>query len=52
MRLIPPFDNSYRVIRGGSWNTPSRSARVAYRLGWTASNRYSILGFRLYLGVR
>ncbi len=38
---------SYRVLRGGSWNNLARYVRVAYRLGYTPSDSYDSLGFRL-----
>ena len=44
--------NSDRVSRGGGWSYSMLLARVAYRYRWQPSNRYSILGFRLYLEVR
>ena len=53
MKPISLFDsNSVRVIRGGSWYDPSRYVRVAIRISWMASHRFSDLGFRLYMGVR
>ena len=53
MKPISMFDpNSDRVFRGGSWSLPSRYSRVAIRISWTASGRDTILGFRLYMGVR
>ena len=48
--LLDP--NSGRVLRGGSWYTPSQFARVAYRHRWPPSDRYSYLGFRLASSVR
>jgi formylglycine-generating enzyme len=36
----------YRVIRGGSWDSFPRDARVANRRSWHPSNRLVILGFR------
>ena len=52
MRLIPPFSNSSRVIRGGCWYATPSNARVAYRNRNTPGDRYYYLGFRLYLEVR
>ena len=52
MKLLPTFDNRDRVTRGGSWINPSQYARVAFRFGWSASYRYSFLGFRPCLSVR
>lgn len=36
-----------RVIRGGSWRSEPRNARVAYRFGSPPSNRSGFLGFRV-----
>lgn len=41
--------DSYRVYRGGSWDSSSRYCRVAYRGGNTPSFRNSIFGIRLAL---
>jgi formylglycine-generating enzyme required for sulfatase activity len=38
---------STRVIRGGSWGSSARGLRSAYRRGYSPSNRYYVLGFRL-----
>lgn len=35
-----------RVIRGGSFRSPARSARSAFRGIWSASSRYDYVGFR------
>ena len=40
---------SYRVFRGGSWNTYLQYCRVASRSGNKPGNRFSNLGFRLCL---
>ncbi|MDR0414592.1 MAG: SUMF1/EgtB/PvdO family nonheme iron enzyme [Prevotellaceae bacterium] len=40
---------SYRVNRGGSWNSSAEDCRVAYRNGHSPGNRYHSLGFRLVL---
>ncbi|MBL9044287.1 MAG: formylglycine-generating enzyme family protein [Myxococcales bacterium] len=38
---------SRRILRGGSWNSPSRSMRVAVRNGYSPGDRRNNLGFRL-----
>ena len=38
---------SSRVLRGGSWNSSSRDARSANRLGSTPGKRNAIFGFRV-----
>jgi len=38
---------SYRVIRGGSWNSHADTCRSAYRGSRTPDHRYDIIGFRL-----
>lgn len=38
---------TYRVYRGGSWNTSARRCRSAYRYWFQPSYRNSFLGFRL-----
>ena len=37
----------FRVIRGGSWDSPAGNLRSAYRSSITPSERYYVLGFRL-----
>ncbi len=41
---------SYRVYRGGSWNSSARSCRAAYRSWDSPGDRYWLLGFRLARG--
>ena len=43
---VGPGSGSYRVLRGGSWNTDAQYARAACRSDWTPGNR-DVLGFRL-----
>ena len=38
--------DSYRVLRGGSWNSDAGYARVSFRSYNAPSNRYDYLGFR------
>ncbi len=38
---------AYRVARGGSWVSPARDCRVAYRRGWRTGERSHDLGFRV-----
>jgi formylglycine-generating enzyme len=40
-------ESSYRVMRGGSWDSLSQGCRGAYRYWWYPGYRSSILGFRL-----
>ncbi len=47
---LGPPEGSYRVIRGGSWNSNARYVRAAYRAPRGPSNRWSNLGFRLARG--
>ncbi len=47
-----PASGSYRVLRGGSWLTPARNARAAYRYGLDPADRYDFTGFRLVLTSR
>lgn len=42
-----PDTGSYRVVRGGSWNTYARNLRSAYRGNFSPGDRYDDLGFRL-----
>lgn len=42
-----PTNGSYRVVRGGSAQTPSRNNRVAYRNGYAMADKHADLGFRL-----
>jgi formylglycine-generating enzyme required for sulfatase activity len=39
----------FRVFRGGSWRFDAWDARVSYRVGINASDRYVNQGFRLVL---
>ena len=40
-------DDSYRVLRGGSWDSYSSYLRAAYRFYGSPVNRYSYFGFRV-----
>ena len=40
---------SYRVLRGGSWNSGARYVRVSYRGNYTPDDRYYMRGLRLAL---
>lgn len=42
-----PINNSYRVIRGGSWNNFAVHLRSAVRFDYTPVNRGNDVGFRL-----
>lgn len=42
-----PSSGSYRVVRGGSWDSGASSCRVASRAYIAPSNRYNFLGFRV-----
>ncbi|MCP5024185.1 MAG: formylglycine-generating enzyme family protein, partial [bacterium] len=42
-------DDSDRVLRGGSWNSPAWVCRSAYRYWFRASYRYWDIGFRVCL---
>ena len=42
-----PVLDSFRVIRGGSWDSDERNVRVSYRSGMAPEAGYFILGFRL-----
>ncbi|MDF7821827.1 SUMF1/EgtB/PvdO family nonheme iron enzyme [Runella sp. MFBS21] len=42
-----PTTGSYRVLRGGSWGDNPANSRVAYRNGYTPSDRDSYVGFRV-----
>ena len=44
---VGPSSGSYRVLRGGGWNSFSRNLRVAYRIYYSPDGRYSNYGFRL-----
>jgi formylglycine-generating enzyme required for sulfatase activity len=44
---IGASSGSYRVFRGGSWNSNARYCRVAYRNNRSSGYRYYYLGFRL-----
>ncbi len=44
-----PSSGSYRVLRGGYWNSSAQDCRVAYRDGNTPTNRYDGIGFRVVL---
>jgi len=39
-------DQRYRVLRGGSWNNPTTTLRVAYRLNYSPPSGHDDLGFR------
>jgi formylglycine-generating enzyme required for sulfatase activity len=42
--------NDYRLLRGGSWNNPTRNCRSAYRYRLSAVSRQSNVGFRVGCG--
>jgi formylglycine-generating enzyme required for sulfatase activity len=44
-------DESYRVLRGGSWNVNPRNARSAGRDWFTSDGRYGYFGFRVVSSV-
>ena len=44
-----PSLGTERVVRGGSWNTPERFCRTAFRYGITPGNRNGDMGFRLVM---
>lgn len=46
---VNTYVGSYRVLRGGSWDSRASSCRVAYRNSCSPSDRYRINGFRLAL---
>ena len=45
----PEYDGSYRVYRGGSWNSYARHCRVAGRSGSGPGSSYYSIGFRAVL---
>jgi len=45
-----PSRDSFRVIRGGSWDSDAVNTRVSYRSGMVPQTGYFILGFRLARG--
>jgi formylglycine-generating enzyme required for sulfatase activity len=45
-------DDSYRVLRGGSWNDDPRYCRSAYRYYYTPDFRNYLIGFRVVCAVR
>ena len=47
-----PTSGSRRVIRGGSWDSIARRARVSYRYSSTPDNRNSAIGFRLACSIK
>ncbi|NJL27688.1 MAG: SUMF1/EgtB/PvdO family nonheme iron enzyme [Thermoanaerobaculia bacterium] len=44
-------ESVWRVVRGGSWNNPSRNLRAAIRNRNPARNRNQNVGFRVVAGV-
>ena len=42
-----PTSGSYRVLRGGSWDSYAEFCRVSYRSSYTPADRYSYNGLRL-----
>ena len=42
-----PVKGSFRVYRGGSWNSYARGCRVSYRSSWSPDSRINGVGFRL-----
>lgn len=47
---VGPGEGTYRVFRGGSWNSYAQDVRAAYRDGYPPSDRNQSLGFRLARG--
>ena len=47
-----PDEGSFRVFRGGGWESLPRICRAAYRFWYAPSNRSNDLGFRLAVSVR
>ena len=45
-----PVAGSFRVFRGGAWDSPAKDVRAAYRNARVPSNRNGYLGFRLARG--
>lgn len=51
--LAPALDDEgRRVLRGGSWDGHSRSARAAYRLGYRPGRQHDDIGWRMALRLR
>ncbi|TVQ09331.1 MAG: formylglycine-generating enzyme family protein [Leptolyngbya sp. DLM2.Bin27] len=46
----PPQDD-WRVVRGGSWQSPPQDCRSAYRAGFKADTRSNQIGFRIVAEV-
>ena len=44
-----PTSGTYRVVRGGSWDTTASPCRVAFRSGYKPDDRSYGLGFRVVL---
>jgi formylglycine-generating enzyme required for sulfatase activity len=44
---VSDYKEANRVCRGGSWSNSALFSRVAYRYGYTPTNRFNYLGFRL-----
>ena len=42
-----PEKGSYRVLRGGGWDNVPEYCRSAVRGGFTPTNRYTYVGFRV-----
>lgn len=42
-----PPDDDWRVVRGGSWQSPPQHCRSAYRAGFKADTRSNQIGFRI-----
>ena len=40
-----------RVLRGGSWNSPERYSRTAFRNSYLPAFRHSVIGFRIVCSV-
>ena len=47
-----PSSGTYRVVRGGSWNSSERGVSVSYRGFIVPEQRYNYLGFRLVLSTQ
>ncbi|MDD8025797.1 MAG: SUMF1/EgtB/PvdO family nonheme iron enzyme [Acidobacteriota bacterium] len=44
-----PDSGAYRVVRGGSWNSPIQRVRAPSRFGYPPGSKFAFVGFRLVL---